>query len=60
MPFIVNEDDTIHSYETKGKTKAISEGTSYDTAMKALGNMNRVQQVEALTGITGFVLGNNY
>lgn len=49
IAFLLNEDDTVHAYEERGKKKR---GTTsdYDEGLKALSSMNRIQQVEVVQG----------
>lgn len=49
VDFIVDSEDTCLHYEEKGKNSADQE-TSFDVGMRALSSMNRVAQVEVLTG----------
>ena len=51
VPFITNEGDTVNAYEEKGKRKQ-ENNTSYDQGMRAFSAMDRINQVEVLTGIS--------
>ena len=48
MTFLLDEDDSIKAYEDRGKAR--TSGTQYESGMRVLSNMDRVQQVEVLTG----------
>ena len=48
VSFLLDEDDSIRAYEDRGKAKV--NGTQYESGMQLLSNMDRVQQVEVLTG----------
>ncbi|XP_078001255.1 putative E3 ubiquitin-protein ligase UBR7 [Glandiceps talaboti] len=49
VTFLLDESDTVHHYEQKGKSKQV-EGSQYEQGMRAFSGMNRVQQVEVLHG----------
>merc|ERR1711992_134022 len=46
VAFLVDEEDTVHHYESQAK----NEGTQYEKGMEALSSMDRVKQVEAIQG----------
>ncbi len=47
--FLQDPEDTVHSYEARGKSgPAGEEGSQYEEGMKALSEMERTQQVEAI------------
>nr|XP_022333473.1 putative E3 ubiquitin-protein ligase UBR7 [Crassostrea virginica] len=48
LEFLVDEADTVHNYEQRGRNKTAS--SQYEKGMRALSSMNRVQQVEVLHG----------
>ena len=48
VTFLLDEDDSIRAYEDRGKAR--TSGTQYESGMRVLSNMDRVQQVEVLTG----------
>uniref|UniRef100_A0A0V0G494 Putative e3 ubiquitin-protein ligase ubr7 n=1 Tax=Triatoma dimidiata TaxID=72491 RepID=A0A0V0G494_TRIDM len=49
VPWILDENDTVHAYEAKGKQGVEVGGLSrYEKGMKALSQLGRVQQVEAI------------
>ncbi|XP_050047116.1 putative E3 ubiquitin-protein ligase UBR7 [Dermacentor andersoni] len=47
--FLLDEEDTVHSYEEKGKA-ARAQAPAGDPLMSALGTLGRVQQIEAIHG----------
>ena len=47
MSFIINEQDTIKSYEAKGKQNVEN---VMEEAATTISNMNKVQQVELMQG----------
>ncbi|KAI0209019.1 putative E3 ubiquitin-protein ligase UBR7 [Lamellibrachia satsuma] len=47
VTFLLDEDDSIRAYEDRGKAR--TSGTQYESGMRVLSNMDRVQQVEVLT-----------
>ncbi|KAL1487050.1 hypothetical protein MTO96_008354 [Rhipicephalus appendiculatus] len=47
--FLLDEEDTVQSYEEKGKA-ARAQAPSGDPLMSALGSLGRVQQIEAIHG----------
>ncbi len=49
VSFLLDLNDTVYAYEQKGKVSTTA-GSSHDQGMQALYSMNRVQQVEVLTG----------
>jgi len=46
LEFLLDPEDTVHHYEAKGKEE---QGSQYENGMKALSEMDRTQQVEAIT-----------
>lgn len=54
MEFLLDPEDTIHSYEEQGKSSQ-SATTQYDQGMSALGRLDHVNQVEAIHGECGSV-----
>ena len=51
VSFITNEDDTVRVYEDKGR-RMQGDNSSFDKGMQALNSMDRINQVEILTGRT--------
>ncbi|CAN7995535.1 unnamed protein product [Ixodes hexagonus] len=49
VQFLLDEDDTVHSYEERGKAAQPGPETA-DPLMSALGTLGRVQQIEAIHG----------
>ncbi len=49
--FILSEEDTVYEYEQRGKKRRAEDDSSYEKGMKALGSMDRIGQVEVLTGV---------
>ncbi|GAB6021580.1 hypothetical protein CHUAL_004171 [Chamberlinius hualienensis] len=47
--FLLDSDDTVHFYEEQGKAKNCSRST-YDQGMQALSQLDRIKQVEAISG----------
>ncbi|XP_053695487.1 putative E3 ubiquitin-protein ligase UBR7 [Sabethes cyaneus] len=50
VEFLLEEKDTVQWYEENGRTKKATEGSSYEQAVRALGQIGRFQQVEVLSG----------
>lgn len=49
VEFLLDDEDTVHAYQEKGKAKAENRTTSiHDETMRALSGMDRVAQIEAL------------
>ncbi|KAK9507830.1 hypothetical protein O3M35_007604 [Rhynocoris fuscipes] len=49
VPWILDENDTVHAYEAKGKQSAeVGVSSRYEEGMKALAQLDRYQQVEAI------------
>ncbi|XP_055309588.1 putative E3 ubiquitin-protein ligase UBR7 [Sitodiplosis mosellana] len=49
VEFLLDDEDTVHAYQEKGKAKAENRTTSiHDETMRALSGMDRVQQIEAV------------
>ena len=48
VSFILDKEDSIESYERRGKAK--NSTSHYQQGMNALSNMNRTQQVEVIHG----------
>ena len=53
VPYIISEEDTVSAYEEKGK-KIRESNTAYDKGMRAFSSMDRINQVEVLTGAYHF------
>ncbi|XP_062620131.1 putative E3 ubiquitin-protein ligase UBR7 [Saccostrea cucullata] len=49
LGFLIDESDTVHKYEERGRDKAVST-SQYDKGLQALSSMDRVQQVEVIHG----------
>ncbi|KAL5008060.1 hypothetical protein ScPMuIL_013641 [Solemya velum] len=47
--FLLEEGDTVHAYEERGKARHNTE-SQYDQGMRALSSMDRIQQVEVIHG----------
>jgi len=47
LSFLIDEEDTVHFYESQAKAE---EGTQYEKGMEALSSMDRVKQMEAIQG----------
>lgn len=54
LEFLIDESDTVHNYEQRGRDKTAS--SQYEKGMQALSSMNRVQQVEVLHGKASNIL----
>lgn len=54
LEFLIDESDTVHNYEQRGRDKTAS--SQYEKGMQALSSMNRVQQVEVLHGKSSNIL----
>uniref|UniRef100_A0A1B6G5X7 UBR-type domain-containing protein n=1 Tax=Cuerna arida TaxID=1464854 RepID=A0A1B6G5X7_9HEMI len=51
VSFLTDEEDTVRSYEDKGKLRKREAGpTQYERGMEALSSLDRVQQMEAILG----------
>lgn len=49
VEFLLDDEDTVHAYQEKGKAKAENRSTSeHDETMRALSGMDRVTQIEAV------------
>lgn len=50
VEYLIDEDDTVHAYQEKGKAKAANQATisEHDQTMNALSGMDRVAQIEAI------------
>ncbi|KAK8757734.1 hypothetical protein V5799_004638 [Amblyomma americanum] len=48
--YLLDEEDTVQSYEEKGKAARAQAGPAADPLMSALGTLGRVQQIEAIHG----------
>lgn len=51
IPFIIDVDDTTHSYEQKGKEKG-PQSSMYDDQLAALASLPRVNQIDAISSYT--------
>ena len=49
ISFIMEEDDTVYEYEQRGRRQQ-GENSSYERGMMAFGSIDRINQVEVLTG----------
>ncbi|XP_002737027.2 putative E3 ubiquitin-protein ligase UBR7 [Saccoglossus kowalevskii] len=49
VAFLTDLKDTVHQYEEHGKSKQ-TDGSQYEQGIRALSNMDRVQQVEVMHG----------
>lgn len=50
IEFIIDETDTVHSYEEKGRSSSASRASEPVDVTDALKGMNRVQQIEVVQG----------
>lgn len=50
VEYLIDEDDTVHAYQEKGKAKVANQATisEHDQTMSALSGMDRVAQIEAI------------
>lgn len=50
VEYLIDEHDTVHAYQEKGKAKAANQATisEHDQTMSALSGMDRVAQIEAI------------
>ena len=49
IEFLIDEEDTVDHYEQKGKQ--VARPSRNEQLMSALSSLDRVQQIEAITGI---------
>lgn len=52
LEFLTDEQDTVEFYEQKGKSEGGKRPSQNDQLMAALSSLDRVQQVEAITGMS--------
>ena len=50
VEFLLDESDTIISYEDRGQSRREQQSSSYDSSLNALNSLGRVQQIEILHG----------
>ena len=50
VEFLMDESDTIISYEDRGQSRREQQASSYDSGLNALNSLGRVQQIEILHG----------
>ncbi|KAH9495027.1 putative E3 ubiquitin-protein ligase ubr7 [Bulinus truncatus] len=50
IEFIIDETDTVHAYEEKGRSRSESDAPATEDVTEALQGMNRVQQIEVVQG----------
>ncbi|CAB4000193.1 Hypothetical predicted protein [Paramuricea clavata] len=50
VEFLMDESDTIISYEDRGQSRREQQSSSYDSSLNALNSLGRVQQIEILHG----------
>ena len=50
LQFLLDEQDTVEWYEQKGKSESVNRPSHNDQMMAALSSLDRIQQVEAITG----------
>lgn len=50
VEYLIDEDDTVHAYQEKGKAKAANQATlsEHDQTLSALSGLDRVAQIEAI------------
>lgn len=49
VEYLIDDDDTVHAYQERGKAKAADiQTTEHDQTMRALSGMDRVAQIEAI------------
>ena len=55
VDFLIDDEDTVDFYEQKGKQSAASKPTPTEKLMSALSSLDRVQQIEAITGTQSII-----